>query len=293
VPTKTERLLDEVHTLAREVEAASLEEFTPTWVCGLPLAPFTCGDTLDCVDLLIAQRRPTYFITANLHYAMLTDREPRLRQLNDKAAFLVADGMPLVWYSRRTDAPLPERVAGSDLIFLLAERAAQRSHRVFLLGGAADVTPRAAEVLRRRYPDLEIAGIETPMLDELSEEEHARLLDRIKAARPDLLLVALGQPKGEFWMAEHCATLGVPVSVQLGASFDFVAGRVSRAPHWVGRIGAEWVYRISREPRRMIPRYCDDAVFLLKTVLRDIASRFKRSAKGNDRDDAAQRNRAG
>ena len=78
VPTKTERLLDEVHTLAREVEAASLEEFTPTWVCGLPLAPFTCGDTLDCVDLLIAQRRPTYFITANLHYAMLTDREPRL-----------------------------------------------------------------------------------------------------------------------------------------------------------------------------------------------------------------------
>ena len=252
---------------AREPEAPQLESITPTWVCGLPLAPFTYADTLDWVDHLIARGRPSYFITANLHYAMLTDRDPCLRELNRRAAFLVADGMPLVWRSSGGSQPLPERVAGADLIYLLARRAAENGYRVFLLGGAPAVTPQAAEALQRHYPDLQIVGIETPMIDAISPEEHAALLDRIRATEPDLLLIALGQPKGELWMADHCEALGVPVSVQLGASFDFVAGHITRAPRWLQRIGAEWLWRIAQEPGRMIPRYWADAVFLAKIVL--------------------------
>jgi len=96
------------------------------------------------------------------------------------------------------------------------------------------------------------------------------LVHRIRAASPDLLLVAFGQPRGEIWLAENYESLGVPACVQLGASFDFVAGRVRRAPRWMQRSGTEWLYRTTREPGRMIPRYADDAVFLFRAIGRDV-----------------------
>ena len=142
---------------------------------------------------------------------------------------------------------------------------------MFLLGGAPGIGQQAAENLCRKYPGLQIVGIESPMISDLSPLQHAALIARVRRAKPDLLLVAFGQPKGELWLAEHCEALGVPACVQLGASFDFAAGRVRRAPKWVQRTGLEWLYRISREPKRMIPRYFSDAVFLAKATLRDAA----------------------
>jgi len=274
--SESERLIETIDEVAggnraRPVAAGSFPE---VWIWGVPLARLTYGETIDQVDRLIERGEPAFFVTANLHYAMLTDRDPRLRAVNDRAAFVVADGMPMVWYSRLARKRLPERVAGADLIYLLSRRAAERGHRVFMLGGAAEVAEKAADNLRRRYPGLKIVGVETPMLADLSAREHAELIRRISLAGPDLLFVAFGQPKGELWLAENYQALGVPACVQLGASFDFVAGRVSRAPRWVQRIGAEWVYRMRREPRRMIPRYFNDAVFLLKAVFRDIVSLF-------------------
>ena len=244
---------------------------------GLSLACLTAEETLEQVARLIARRTPSYFITANLHYAMLTDQEPRLAAVNRQAAFLVADGMPMVWYSRLKWRRLPERVAGSDLIYRLCERAAHCGHRVFLLGGAPGVAEQAAENLQRRYAGLSIAGIEAPELGRLSPEEEKRLIARIRQSRADLLLVALGQPKGELWLAEHCEQLGVPVGVQLGASLDFVAGRVRRAPRWMQRTGLEWCYRIWREPRRMVPRYWQDACFLLRMLGHDLWTSLRRS----------------
>jgi len=242
-------------------------------VWGLPLARLTCGQTLDAVDRLIARGQPSYFITANLHYAMLSDRNPRLAEVNRRAALVVADGMPLVWYSRLLRRPLPERVAGSDVIYLLSERAAERGHRLFLLGGAEGVAEQAAAELCRLYPGLQIAGVEAPEFDAMSPEDHAALIGRVRRARPDLLFAALGQPKGELWLAENCLALNVPACVQLGASLDFVAGRIRRAPRWTHRIGLEWVWRMCREPRRLVPRYLADAVFLVKAMLRDAALR--------------------
>ena len=239
-------------------------------VFGLPLARLTYEDTLDEVDRLIERGQPALFITANLNYAMLTSRDERLRKVNEQAAFLVADGMPLVWYARLTGRRLPERVAGADLIYMLMERAAYWGRRVFLLGGAGDVAREVGAIFQQRYPGLKIVGVEAPILGQLSPEEHEGLILRIRRARPDLLLVAFGQPKGELWLAENCQALGVPACVQLGASFDFVAGRMRRAPKWMQRIGAEWLYRVAREPRRMIPRYFRNALFLVSAVARDV-----------------------
>jgi N-acetylglucosaminyldiphosphoundecaprenol N-acetyl-beta-D-mannosaminyltransferase len=249
------------------------DEDAPVWVWGLPLTPDTFEQALDRIDRFVASGRPSFFITANLNYAMLTDADDRLKRLNEQAAFLLADGMPLVWWSRLGPRSLPERVAGSDLIYGMCERAAAKGHRVYLLGAAPGVAQEAADNLVKRYSGLQIAGVECPPFRQLSADEETQQIDRIRAARPDILFVAFGQPKGEFWIVERLERLGVPVSVQVGASLDFVAGRVRRSPNWMRKTGLEWFYRLAQEPRRLARRYLDNILFLLRAVF---AARFRR-----------------
>jgi N-acetylglucosaminyldiphosphoundecaprenol N-acetyl-beta-D-mannosaminyltransferase len=174
--------------------------------------------------------------------------------------------MPLVWAARLMKMPLPERVAGSDLIWLMCERAAQKRRRIFLLGGAPGIAEAAARILAEKYKGLIIAGTACPPFRKLAREEEINLLARIRDSCPDLLLIALGQPKGELWLAERFEKLLVPVSVQIGASLDFVAGKVRRAPRWMQRIGLEWAYRMAQEPRRLLGRYLMNAVFLMRMI---------------------------
>ena len=246
------------------------------WVWGLPLAPVTFDQTLDRIDGLVAAGRPAFFITANLNYAMLTDADERLKRANEKAAFLVADGMPLVWWSRLGLRPLPERVAGSDLIYGICERAAQRGHRVYFLGAGPGIADEAARALAQRYPGLQVVGVECPPFRPLTDAEEAEQTARIRAARPDILVVAFGQPRGELWLADRIDRLGVPAGVQLGATLDFVAGRVRRSPRWMQKTGVEWAYRLAQEPRRLAGRYFGNLVFLLKAVF---AARFRRERR--------------
>ncbi|WP_439621371.1 WecB/TagA/CpsF family glycosyltransferase [Gemmata sp.] len=238
----------------------------PVNVWGLPLAPLTFDQTLDAVEALIAAREAALVVTANLHYAMLTARHPDLARVNRSAALVVADGWPLVLASRRTRTPVPERVAGSDLVPALCGRIAPRGGRVFLLGGAPGVAQEAAAVLAARYPGLSVVGAEAPPFRALSGDETAALLARVRAAAPDLLFVAFGQPKGERWLAEHLPALGPTVSLQIGASLDMLVGRVRRAPRLVQRLGLEWAWRVGTEPRRLAPRYAEDAAFLARRL---------------------------
>src|SRR5262245_61901777 len=248
----------------------------PVRVWGLPLAPVTFDQTLDRIDRLIAARRPSFVITANLNYAMLTDTDDRLKRVNERAAIVVADGMPLVWWSRLGPRRLPERVAGSDLIYGLCERAAAKGHRVYFLGAGPGTAAEAAEALTNRYPDLQVVGTECPPFRPLSEAEEAEQVARIREARPDILVAAFGQPKGELWIAERLERLGVPVAIQLGATLDFVAGRMRRSPRWMQKTGLEWVYRLAQEPRRLAGRYLDNILFVLKAIF---AARFRRERR--------------
>lgn len=248
----------------------------PVWVWGMPLVPDTFVQALDRIDRLIAARQPSFFITANLNYAMLVDQDERLKQLNRRAAFVLADGMPLVWWSRLGPRRLPERVAGSDLIYGICERCAANGHRVYLLGAAPGIAAAAADALRVRYPGLQIAGVECPPFRALTAEEDREQIERINASNADVLFVAFGQPKGEHWIAERLDRLRVPVSVQVGASLDFVAGKVQRSPRWMQKTGLEWAFRLLQEPKRLAGRYGSNALFLLRAVF---ASRFRRERR--------------
>jgi N-acetylglucosaminyldiphosphoundecaprenol N-acetyl-beta-D-mannosaminyltransferase len=245
-----------------------MPEHTAIW--GLPLARLTLAQTIDALTDLVEARRPSYVITANTHYAMLTQQVQRLREVNARASFIVADGAPLVYASRWKGSPLPERVAGSDLIYGMCERAAGRGFGVFFCGGADGVADEAGRRLSRLYPGLRVAGTASPPFRALSRSEERALSHQIRVARPEILFVAFGQPKGELWIADHCESLGVPVSVQIGASLDFVAGRVRRAPVGLQRVGMEWAYRMWHEPARLAPRYFRNAVFLAQMMAHDL-----------------------
>lgn len=238
-------------------------------IWGVPFSKLTLADTLRHIDQLIAWGQPGYFITANLNYNMLTRQHPDLAEVNENAAFIVCDGMPMVWWSRWRREPLPERVAGSEMIYALTKWAATKAYRVFFLGGAAGVAQAAADNLAQRYAGLQVAGVESPPFRPLTESEEADLIRRVRDTRPDIVYVALGQPKGERWISQYADAIGAPVCVQIGASFDFVAGGVPRAPRLLQRAGLEWAFRMAQEPGRLTGRYTRNALFLLRAVCKE------------------------
>ncbi len=253
----------------------------PVRVLGLPLTPDTFEGTLDRIDGLIAAGRPSFLITANLNYAMLCDSDERLRRLNEKATFIVADGMPLVWWSRLGPRRLPERVAGSDLIYGLAERSAKNGYRVYFLGAGPGVARAAADELIRRNPGLQVVGVDSPPFRPLTPAEEAEQFERIRVARPHIVVLALPQPRGELWLGENTERLGIPFAIQLGASLDFVTGRVRRSPKWIQKTGLEWLFRLAQEPRRLFRRYWLNIRFITSAIF---AARFRRErAKCEDR----------
>lgn len=243
-------------------------------VWGTNFASLDMAATVQLADDIVCHRKPQYMVTANLNYLMLTEQHPRLSEVNAHAAAVLADGYPIVLRSRTRRAALPCRVAGSDLIVELAKLASLRGFRIFFLGGADQVAQRASMELKRRFPTLQVAGSYSPPFRRLSSAEHEQMLARIREADTDILLVAFGQPKGEFWIYDNLQALGVPLSIQLGASFDFLAGTARRAPKIWQRLGAEWLYRACSDPRRLVPRYSQNAWFLARLLGRDVARKF-------------------
>lgn len=241
-------------------------------VWGLPFSRVTLDESIEWIGRLIARGTPEYLITANLNYVMLTARQPALVEISRGAAGIFADGMPIVWRSRYgASTSLPERVAGSEMIYRIAQASARLGWRIYFLGAAPGVAQACADRLAELYPGMRVAGVESPPFRDLTPQEATEQEERIRAARPDVLLVAFGQPKGEQWIAARYRRLGVPVSIQLGASFDFVAGTASRAPAAWQKIGMEWAYRMLSNPRRLVPRYAENAAFLAKTLAGELS----------------------
>ncbi|HEY7349025.1 MAG TPA: WecB/TagA/CpsF family glycosyltransferase [Ktedonobacterales bacterium] len=207
------------------------------------------------IEALIEEHRqrggPTnQIITLNTEFVWTARKQEAFRDTINQAALVVADGMGIVWASRILNLPFPERVAGSDLLPLLAGRCAARGFRLFLLGAAPGVAEQAGHALQQRFPGLQIAGV---YAGSPSPAEAEHILGLIRAARPDVLAVAYGAPRQDLWIRQHAQALGaagVGVALGVGGTLDFIAGRVRRAPRWVQRAGLEWAFRVLCQPRR-------------------------------------------
>ncbi len=259
-----------------EVFASSVLVEAPetTRVWGLDYHAIDMEQTLDYLEKVMFARYPSYAVTANLNYAMLCANNPRLAAFTRKSSLTLCDGMPVLWRSKLNKTKLPERVAGADLIYRLTERCADKNLRVYFYGASEGIAEKAAAVLKKRYPKLIVAGVQCPPFRACSSEEIRGQIARIKQAKPDLLLVALGQPKGEYWIEDHLEELAVPLTIQLGASFDFVAGNSIRAPRYLQMLGLEWLHRTLKDPVRLAPRYFFNLVFLAKAIRRELIEKL-------------------
>lgn len=212
-----------------------------------------------CIDIVLDELdagREGTIVTMNLDHMRRYRVDADYRALAAKATLHVADGMPLIWASRLQGNPLPERVTGSNLIWSLTEKAAERNRSIFLLGGEEGTAESASEILKQHFSDLEIAGTYCPKLGfENSEEEITKIANYIRESGPDIVYVALGSPKQDRLIEQLRDYLPAIWWIGVGISFSFVSGDVSRAPQWMQKFGLEWLHRLSQEPGRLFSRY--------------------------------------
>jgi N-acetylglucosaminyldiphosphoundecaprenol N-acetyl-beta-D-mannosaminyltransferase len=213
-----------------------------------------------------------YVVTPNVDHAVIFQEHEGLQRAYTHASLVLADGMPILLASRILRRPLPERVPGSDLVpALFAEAAHRRSLRVYLLGAAPGVAEQAAARTQATWPAVHVVGTYSPPLGfEKDAEQNRQILDRIAAARPDVLVVGLGAPKQELWLAAHRHEIRAPVALAVGATIDFLAGEKARAPKWMRVAGLEWLHRLASEPRRLFRRYARDAWIFPQLLLREL-----------------------
>ena len=199
---------------------------------------------------------PALLTSVNAQAVLIAAESPRFAEVLNTSAVSIADGMSIVITSRLLGTPLRDRVAGVDLVEEVCKRCADERLSVYFLGGQPGSGYLTATVLRKRYPGLMVAGFDCPPYGfENSRFENARILRRIRNATPDILFVALGTPKQEYWTADNASALDVAVVIPVGGAFEMLAGLVPRAPRWLQLIGMEWLFRLMMEPRRLWRRY--------------------------------------
>lgn len=223
---------------------------------GVPVSVVDYEQAMDEMDAMVAERRPGYVCAIAVHALMVSSHDPVTRDALLGASLVVPDGKPLVWALRALGEKLPDRVYGPELTARYCARCERLGHRVWLYGGE---TPEALEelgvALRRRHPDLQIAGGWSPPHRPLTPEEERDVAVRIDTDGADVVWVGIGAPRQEQWMARMRPRLEAPVLAGVGAAFDFISGRKRQAPSWMQDRGLEWAFRITQDPLRLAPRY--------------------------------------
>ena len=188
----------------------------------------------------------------------------------------------MLWASILFGRPLKERVTGVDLIPELAKLSAERGYRIFMLGSEEKNSKQAADVLEQRYPGVQIVERYSPPVKPLEQMDDQDILQRIHLAKPDILLVAFGNPKQELWIDRNRERLNVPVMIGIGGSLDMIAGSLRRAPRMIQKLQLEWMFRMFQEPRRLFPRYARDFRALVEHLPAAIVATWRQPENGNE-----------
>jgi len=234
----------------------------PLAIFGVPFHNVTFGEAIDWMVARVRDGRPVNVATANLDFITQAWRDPEVQRLLIDADLVLADGFPIVKLAPFFGPSLKERVTGSDLTPLLAKRAAKEGLRIYGLGSADGVARKAMEILKSRHPDLKVAGAYSPPFAPLLEMDHRSILRRLEHARPDILFVALGEPKQDKFISMHVRGWNVPVAIGVGGSLDFITGKQKRAPVWLQNLHLEWFWRMCFDPKRFFSRYLANIRFL-------------------------------
>jgi N-acetylglucosaminyldiphosphoundecaprenol N-acetyl-beta-D-mannosaminyltransferase len=218
-------------------------------ILGLPVDAITYAEWLTLIGQWVQGESARHVCTVNPEFVMIARSDPNFYNILQRADLCVPDGVGLLWAARRQGTPLPERVTGSDGVPIIAEHAAKNGWRLFFLGAAPGVADEAADILRERHPGLQVVDVYS---GSPAPEEEDAIVQRINAAEADILFVAYGAPVQDKWIARNLPRLQVKMAMGVGGSFDFIAGKVPRAPQWMQRFGLEWLYRLYLQPWRVV-----------------------------------------
>jgi N-acetylglucosaminyldiphosphoundecaprenol N-acetyl-beta-D-mannosaminyltransferase len=226
-------------------------------VHGLRVHRLDMDRALQTIDAFIRAGSDHHVITLDASMCVIARTDDELRSIAQTAELVTPDGAGILWACRRHGTPLPERVSGVEIVERLCALSPLRGYRLFFFGAGPDIAEAAADRMRERYPGCQIVGTRDGYF---TPEDEPEIVDQIRAAAPHVLLVALGIPKQEKWIARHRRELGVPVLIGVGGSFDVHSGQVKRAPEWVQRLNLEWLYRLLKNPRKIakvmtLPRF--------------------------------------
>lgn len=232
----------------------------------------TMDETLDAIDSLIKEDNCSYVVTPNVDHIVQLEKDEELKRVYENASLILTDGKPLIWISNWYKTPIKEKISGSDLFPRVCDLAAKKGYTMYLLGAAERVADKAAKNLMDKYKGLNIVGTYSPPFGFEKDKVELKKIERqIQEVHPDILIVGLGCPKQEKYMYHHCKELDVPISFGLGASIDFEAGNIKRAPRWMSEHGLEWLYRITQDPKRLAKRYLVDDMKIIR-----IARKYRR-----------------
>ena len=214
------------------------------------------GVGIDCIDSeealtqienFIADGNPHQVVTANAEIIYQANRNEKMRNVINQAQMVTADGSGVVWASKQLGRPLRQRVTGIDLVNSICEQSARKGWKLYKLGSAPGVAATAAVNIRQKFPGCNIVGTHHGYFN---AKEEKQIVAELLQLQPDVLFVALGAPKQEYWIAEHMAQLQIPVSMGIGGSMDVLSGNVKRAPRWMQKMSLEWLYRLLIQPTR-------------------------------------------
>ncbi|BBK76264.1 WecB/TagA/CpsF family glycosyltransferase [Clostridium butyricum] len=229
----------------------------------------TMEEAITRIDKLIASDRNSYVVTPNVDHIVKLETDAELQKIYEDADLILTDGMPLIWISKLKSTPIKEKISGSDLFPEICKLGAVKGYKLFLLGAAEGVAEKAAERLMQQFDGLNIVGTYSPSYGfENNQDEINHIIELINNCKPDILAVGLGAPKQEKFIYKYKEKLKVPVSLAIGASIDFEAGNIKRAPIWMQKNGLEWFYRLCMEPKRMFRRYLVDDLKILGISLK-------------------------
>ncbi len=224
-------------------------------------------EVLSAIDEMISFDKRSYIIAINVDVVMKIEKDKYLKKITDNADMVLVDGKPLVWISKWHNAPVKAKISGSDLVPKLCEKSVEKNYSIFIIGGKEGIAELAKKNIENRYKGINIVGTYAPPLGfENNDEELFKINNIISNAHPDLLIVCFGCPKQEKWVYENYKKYNAKVSICAGATVDFLAGNVSRAPKWMSDHGLEWFYRFLQEPKRLFKRYFIDDIKILNLV---------------------------
>lgn len=216
-------------------------------ILGIGIDRIDSNEALRQIGQFIASGTPHQIVTANAEIIYQASKNEKMKDVINAAQMVTADGSGVVWASRQLGQPLAQRVTGIDLVNSICEQSAKDKWKIYILGSAPGVADTAANNIRDKFPGCNIVGTHHGYFN---EQEEARIIAELEQLQPDVLFVALGAPKQEYWIADHIQQLNIPVAMGIGGSMDVLSGNVRRAPKWMQKMSLEWLYRLLIQPTR-------------------------------------------